>query len=172
MIKRIFQSIIGFTLIEMLVVISLLGLISTIAVGFLFTSLMGSNKAEVTKEVRQNGAYALSVMETFIISSRFVECGPSENNIRVIDIRGNETSFFCIEGKIASQSASFESPYYLTSDKVKASSCTFSCLESPGKPLSVKISFILSQSGDLESLRANEKSSQVFETTVIARNLD
>lgn len=156
----------GFTLLEILVVISLIGLISVTASGFLIVSLRSSSKANIVKEVRQSGSYALSVMEGLILTSVSVGCTPP-HTINVKDKDGYLTSFACNEeGTISSSSANLTS----TNLTVAKNSCNFSCVARPGFPTKVHIEFVL-QKGDSDS-KPSEGASVKFETEVLSRNLD
>lgn len=152
----------GFSLVEMMVVVSILGVIGVIASGFLFTSLQSSGKSEVVKEIRQNGAYAISIIEGLVRSASSIEnCSASALTINSFD--GGQTTFNCDGGRIASNSS------YLTGESVSVSACTFSCTSELGLPPSVSISFTVSQPS-AESLRAVEKASETFQTVVNLRN--
>lgn len=154
----------GFSLIEMIVVMTILGLVAVIASGFLLTSMMAGNKSEITKEVRQNGDYAISVMETLILSSRSVGCTANGTGVNVTDLEGNTTTFLCEGTKITSNSAS------LTGSNVAVSNCQFTCEAEFGKPTAVGIGFSVSQAGT--NLRAAEKASMSFSSKVITKNVD
>ncbi|HUV72185.1 MAG TPA: type II secretion system protein [Clostridia bacterium] len=154
----------GFSLIEMIVVITILGLVAVIASGFLLTTMMAGSKAEATKEVRQNGDYAISVMETLILSSRSVGCTAGQSGINVTDLEGNMTTFLCQGTKITSNSAS------LTGSNVAVSNCQFTCETDLGIPTAVGIGFSVSQAGT--NLRAAEKATMSFSTKVITKNVD
>lgn len=162
----------GFTFIEMIVAISILGIVALIGTGFLLTSLSSSGKAEINKEVRQNGNFALSTMEGLIISSKSVSC-PTADEIDVIDTNGQLTQFICYDSapdyKISSVSASFLPPitYILTADNVAVTDCSFICTTTAGSPTNVRISFIVSQK---TGSRPNEKASVSFQTQVNTRN--
>ena len=157
----------GFTLIEMLVVVSLIGLVAVTASGFLLVSLVSSEKATVIKEIRQSGNYALSVMEGMILTSVSVGCtAPSVVNVR--DKDQNLTSFVCQEGAgISSSSASLVN---LTSADVVVSGCNFYCSVEPGIPSKVHLEFVI-QKGTAGS-RPGERASAKFETEVLNKNLD
>jgi len=157
----------GFTVIEMIVTLSILALIIVIASGFLFSTISGGNKVEATKEVRQNGSLALSVMEKMILTSRLVSCPVAGNGkeILVQDQDGFSTSFVCDEtgGKISSNSA------VLTGSNVFVSGCSFACTSEVGRPVKVSIGFTVSQR-NASGLKPSEKSSMVFQTEVVAKN--
>lgn len=152
----------GFSLIEMLIVISVLGLFSLIGSNLLFGTLFGSSKSEVLKEVRQNGEYALRVMEETIKTSvGLISCSPSsvvvkgKNNLR--------TNFSLKEGRIASNSS------YLTNNKVKIENFEFDCSEvKPGLPPKIGISFVVSQAQ--KTNRPEKKARMSFSSWVTMRN--
>lgn len=148
---------------EMIVVISLLGIVGVIVSGFLIATMKANSKAEITKEVRQNGDYALSVMQGMILNSLSVSC-PNPTTIRVTDLGNQLTDFVCntTEGKISSNSAR------LTGTNILVKSCNFSCSLSPGKPTRVTIDFIIGNKGT--GLRPEEKSSVNFKSEVMTRN--
>lgn len=145
----------GFTLIEILMVVFLLGIVVVIGSNLFFSILKGASKAEITKEVKQNGDYAMNVMERMIRNAQSANCDGGVTIINPVDRR--TTIFFCDGTRIASNSG-----VYLTSDNVSASNCSFSC---QGKePEVVTISFDLSQKGT--TARPEEKAQIHFQTTV------
>jgi len=74
--KRSANSPTGFTLIEILMVVFLLGIIVVIGSNLFFSILKGASKAEITKEVKQNGDYAMNVMERHLRNANSIEsCG-------------------------------------------------------------------------------------------------
>lgn len=62
----------GYTIIELLAVISILVVMSGIIVSILYSTLRGSSKTKITSEVTQNGSYVLSVVNKTINDSRSV----------------------------------------------------------------------------------------------------
>ena len=168
----------GFTLIEILVVVGILGIIAVVASNVFFTTLRSSGKTKVLTTVKQNGDYALSVMERMIRDSQEVMtnsdgqyCVAGMKKIKVKKLDGTELEFVCPEeeeagttnSRIASNSA------HLTSSEVKVDSCSFDC-ESKGQfyPKTVTINFTLSQSA--VTSRPEEQASVNFTTTVSVRN--
>lgn len=168
----------GFTLIEILVVIGLLGIIVAIGSNMFFTTLRSSGKSKTLTRVKQNGDYALSTIERLIRDSEKVItnsdgslCEASMNKIKVKRIDGSEIEFECLDegiatGYIASTSAVRAR---LTSDEVKLDSCSFDC-SSQGEfyPQIVSIDFTLSQAA--VTTRLEEQASVNFKTTVNTRN--
>ncbi|MCX6726103.1 MAG: type II secretion system protein [Candidatus Shapirobacteria bacterium] len=167
----------GFTMIEILVVIGILGIIAVIGSNMFFTTLKASNKTKVLATVKQNGDYALSVMGRMIRDSQKVItnsetpnkiCEIGMNKIKVKRLDGSEIEFSCdqegtVNGNIASNSAR------LTSSEVKVDSCSFDC-STKGEfyPQSVVISFTLSQA--TVTTRVEEQALVNFKTTISVRN--
>lgn len=162
----------GFTLVEMMLSIGIIVLLSVMVSGFLFSLLSSSAKTEVVQEVRQNGAYALSVMERMLINSLAItsDCiGADASLISFDNYDGGKTTFACEEAKISSASGDLVPiRVFLTNSNVKVSGCNFVCSSQPGKPAMVTINFNVSQK--TEGGRANEKLSLDFNTVVTLKN--
>lgn len=160
----------GFTMIEILVVVGILGVIAVIGSNMFFTTLRASNKTKVLAVIKQNGNYALSIMERIIRDSQEVvaNCGVGMKKIKVKRLDGSETEFSCnqegtVNGNIASNSAR------LTSSEVKVDSCSFGCsTQGEFYPQNVVINFTLSQA--VVTTRVEEQASVNFKTTVSLRN--
>lgn len=152
----------GFTLIEVLVVIFLLGVVMAIGVNLFFSILKGGSKAEIVKEVKQNGDYAISVMERMTRNAQSASCSDS-SSVTIKNPDGWTTTFVCEDGRIASNSGT-----YLTSESVTATGCTFSC--GGTTPEVVTISFTLSQKGT--PVRVEERATANFQTKVSLRTYE
>lgn len=175
----------GFTLIEILVVVGILAIIAVIASNIFFTTLRSSGKTKVLTKVKENGDYALSVMERLVRDSQEVVtntdnkiCESGMNYIKLKRQDGSMMEFGCLEegtanGRIASNSAR------LTSSEVKVDTCVFDCscpaaypnCTSEGTkfyPKTVTIKFTLSQAA--ATVRPEEEASVNFQTTVSTRN--
>ena len=175
----------GFTLIEILVVVGILGIIAVVASNVFFTTLRSSGKTKVLTKVKENGDYALSVMERMIRDSQEVVtntdnkiCESGMNYLKFKRADGSTIEFGCLEegtanGRIASNSAR------LTSSEVKVDSCSFDCscpaafpnCTSEGTkfyPKTVTIKFTLSQFG--ATVRPEEQATINFQTTISTRN--
>lgn len=163
----------GFTLIETLIVVFLIGIVLVAGGNIFFGIMKGSSKAEAEKEVKQNGAYALAVMERMIRNSRRVMvCDTDSLEIENLDY-GLTTFHQLGENRIASSSA--EGDLYLTAENVEVSSLTFSCIYDP--PSSsypedlrrIGINFVLSPRGG--TVEAPETFAEIeFQTSVSLRN--
>jgi len=161
----------GFTLIELLVVVAIMGTVGVMVSNLFFQTLKGSTKAELLKTVKQEGDYAISLMERTIRNAKAVESacvvgGSVVSSITVTNQDDTSTSFECDAGntKITLDGSD------LTSSAVVVSGCNsfITCTRSGSTPPIVKISFSLSQAGS--STRPEEQASVDFQTTVSLRN--
>ena len=165
----------GFTLIEILVVIGLLGIIVAVGSNMFFTTLKSSTKSKILTVVKQNGDYALTIMERLIrdsekviVNSDGVLCEAGMNKLKVKRLDGSEIEFTC-EGEGTAGSLIASNSARLTSPEVKIDNCSFDCF-SQGEfyPQIVKINFTLSQLA--ETIRVEEQAIIDFEATVTTRN--
>jgi prepilin-type N-terminal cleavage/methylation domain-containing protein len=161
----------GFTLIEMIVVVGILGIIAVVGSGTFFSILRGSTKTKTLQTVKQNGDYAISVMERMIRNARVLINPTADSTVSSITIKnpdGGTTTFSCggNPATIASNGAS------LLSNEVKVNDCNniFNVsVGQPGiKPPVVKINFSLSPVASLG--RSEERAEVNFQTTVTLRN--
>lgn len=149
----------GYTLVEILLVVTIFSLIAGILSVILSTAMRSSTKAEATKEIRQNGEYALTVVEGLVLNARSLNC--EGGKLKVIDVLGGETVISCENGRMASNSA------YLTSSGVSVSDCSFECEPDGQEAQAVKISFSVNTKGGLSSF---DTSSVQFSTRVTLAN--
>src|SRR5581483_2454097 len=105
----------GFTILELLVVISIMVIIGSLISGILFSTLRGTNKTKITNAVSQNGNYAMSVMTDIIRSSTNVVSGGATcasasptpaQTIALSRLDGGITTLSCTGNTVASVSAS------------------------------------------------------------------
>jgi len=164
----------GFTLIEILVVIGVLAIIVVVGSTSFFNLLKGSTKTRTASLVKQNGDYALAVMERMIRSGKIIEnteVPPQEcesggmSKIKILNPDGGETEFSCEGDAISSNSATLISSQV----KVANGNCSFNCQRTNiFEPDVVTINFTLQAQ---EDVRPEEKVSIVFKTTVVLRNI-
>lgn len=162
----------GFTLIETLVSLGILALLVVVATSLFFSVLKAASKSRATQAVKQNGGYAIAVMERMIRSAKQV-VGCDSDHVRIKSSDEEETNFhFCGDPDflIASESGTLTcSDARLTGDDVQLVEGSFSCL--PGdsvKPYIVGISFSLRR-GEA-SARPEEQAVVSFQTSVSLRN--
>lgn len=152
----------GFTLIEMLVAVAILGTVGLISTQIFFTTLRGASKSDIIREVKQNGDYALTGMERMIRNAVSVtSCFASSLTIKNPD--NNTTTFSLTSGQIASNGASLTNNLKVT----VTSSSLFTCTLIAGKPDVVNISFTVAQKD--AAAGAEETSTMNFQTTVSLR---
>ena len=179
----------GFTLVELLAVIMVLGVIGGVVGGILISSLIGTNKTNSLESVRQNGNYALSQISKSIEFSRSFE-GVSSNNltyitdctqplgvsptptpvpysyIKITSADGNETVFSCSSSTISSNSASL-----VNGSTIVVSSCSFTCSQDDlVVPPTIGINFTLSDRKGGSFVQ--NTTSVSFQTSVTLRNLN
>jgi len=161
----------GFTLIEIIVVVGILGIIMIMGSNLFFSILRGSTKTKILQLVKQNGDYAISVMGRMIRNARSVS--GSGSSITIVNPDGRPTTFSCSDldangaNEISSNSAR------LINDEVKViNNCSnvFSVIagEVGTRPDVVTINFTLSQAG--VTTRPEERASVNFQTTISLRN--
>jgi len=168
----------GFTLVELLAVITITGVVSTLMFGILFTTLKGADKSESVSKLQENGNFALSQMSRM---ARYaiklqdpdtcysgVSGSPvTSSEITILNADNRSTTFACDEtaGTISSNSANL-----LDSSTVSMTECSFSCSQATAYDLpSLTISFTLNKQGT-NALVENNSPVQ-FQTTVTLRNV-
>lgn len=160
----------GFSLLEVMIATAVLALIAVVGSNSFFSILRGSNKSKNLQLVKQNGDYALSVMERMIRNAREIiepDLEGYTNFLIILNPDGGETTFSCESEKITSNSAS------LISEETKiTSNCGEFFNVMPGKPglkpTTVEIKFILGLKE--ENIPLQEKVELPFNTAVTLRN--
>lgn len=172
----------GFSLVELLVGVGIVGIIGVLVVQVFFSTLRSNSKTEIRKEVKQNGDLALETMARLIQGAREVNSscsssGTTTTELVLVDTNGETMTFGCIlDGsvtRLASTSGTVSE--YLTSKSVSlgGSACanstiSFTCRGVGGAPPRITISFTLSQVGQAGS--QFEQSSSSFQSSVSLRN--
>jgi prepilin-type N-terminal cleavage/methylation domain-containing protein len=117
----------GFSLLEILVVVTVFSILAILTTQAVLLTLRGSKKSESLTKVRGNIDYSLAVIERNIRNAESIEeCpNPDPSTISYLDENGVSTSFSCASdaegGYIASASGR------LTSSEVDVTSCSFVC---------------------------------------------
>jgi prepilin-type N-terminal cleavage/methylation domain-containing protein len=134
---RFHQSQSGFTLIEILVVVSLSVIITLAAAGLFFTTLISNSKKNVLTTIRDEGDYALSQMEFLLRNAVSLTANPTSptdpvcaTGMSTISLKSADngiTTLSVQNSKIASQSAAVGTPVYLTSTATQLSNLSFNC---------------------------------------------
>lgn len=171
----------GFSLLELLVSISIIAVLGTVISQVLFTTLRTNTKTEILKEVKQNGDIALETIQRLIqgarsVSSTCSDTGTTATSLAIVDRNGETITFSCVlDGtatRIASTSAS--GTEYLTNKTVTlgetcvGTSLQFVCTGGGSAPPSIQISFQLTQTG---TPGAQYEQGQIqFQSSVSLRN--
>ena len=167
----------GYSFVEILVTVALLGII---VVGFsrlFMASLIGEKKARNLEEVKQNGNYALTVMAEMIRNAQSVEnCAGLASSLTILNQDGETTDFICDNSSGTHQIAS-NSANLIANDQIRIedTDCNiFNCQLGDGKPDLVKINFTLSKgvAGDPGDYAGDPREyvSQNFQTSVSLRS--
>jgi len=172
----------GYTIIEMLAVVSILVVITGIITSILYSTLRQSSKVKITTDVAQNGQYATSVLRSIITDSRDItqidgsaisDCTANPSGVSSITLKrldGGSTVIACTGNTIASNSASLiNNQVPANNQPLKVQSCTFACSQLVNDPYSVPrvdISFSVS---DLNTGQFETKSSATFSVSTSLR---
>lgn len=155
----------GFSLVEILVVLTLLGLVAVIAGQGFFSVLKGSSKSDVTIRVRESGNYALSLMERKLHSAVKISCIDSGQNgsrtVKYTDANGTVSQFSCQNSTIT------DGPTSILPADVIISECYFVCMTYGGTD-SVKVNVTFTQAA--VTSRPEEAISVPLQTQIRLRN--
>jgi|GEM_PF-2385266 len=169
----------GFTLIETLVVIAVLGLLMVAVTNILMNSFRAKARVSIADVVQQDGSVILSELKNSIVTATGVGMSCVTNGIDagtsmtlVSNQDGGVTTLLCVEGvKIASESAngSFE----LTSTNTRVTGCNNFARcdyfpDSTDRIEKVNFSFVLS-SGDT-GVSTEKTVNRTFTSGVVVRN--
>lgn len=150
----------GFSLFEILVVMTLFVLIVAVSNQALFASFRGQNKSEATTTVKQNANFVVSYMQNALHTAQGVStCTASA--ITYFDNNGGQKTFTCANGQINQSGA------VISTQEVTVSNCNFSCVQEGGKK-TINLNMTFDQAGT--NLRAEEKSTYQVQTQVRLRN--
>lgn len=181
---RYMKSDLGYSLIEVLLVITIVGAIVILLTQSLISTTRISTKVEVTNTVKQSGDFAIRILEQHMMTSKQIasSCnGNASPTLSTVDINGRVSTFQCAfdtsnnVNRIASVSGS--TTLFLTPENVTLGgancndsdmSLLFVCTSTPGRPNVTRIQFSLSQAG--LPVDQFERGSISFQTTVSARN--
>ncbi len=166
----------GFTLIELMIVTSLMVILSLTVSAMFMTFLVTNARTNTKNTLKIEGSYALSQMEFLLRNSyQVVEnsdtqiCQASMDKIKLESLDGGQTEFF-LELNGTSTKIASNSGMYITSDEVEAENLQFSCTESVSGGRSVKIDFDLNKVIPSVNNTSAEESTQHFSTIVSLRN--
>lgn len=154
----------GFTLIEILVAVTLMVVIMTIGSTVLISLLRATAKAKIMTTAQQSGNYALEVMERMIRNARQVE-NRSGGGVIIVNPDKGKSCFYCDTNSIASASSeTCNNPLPLTNTQILTiDSCGINYANKV-----VTISYTLTQIP--QNVRPEDQVSLNFQTSVTSRN--
>lgn len=169
----------GFTLVELLVAVALVGVISVVASNSFFTLLRSTAKSDNLKDIKQNGDYALSVLETKIRNAANIyevttPCdGTARASLVLVNQDATRTTIACATGRIQETTGAITNSL-TSSNVVVPQSCALSqfsiaCSLNPTTlTKNVQINFNLTLSS--AAVSASEQVQQSFGTQIQLRN--
>lgn len=167
----------GFTLIEILIVVSLLGIIMIAITQLLAGVLTGSAKANASQMVKENGQFAISTIERSLRNAASVSACNTVLNYSVIDDSAGTPVTTSYQYSLDStptrlkltQTVAAGTPIvsYLTNADLNVN--TFSCVPSPSAPGQPAVYKILLTISKPNSSIEQSIVQQTFETTVSLR---
>ena len=158
----------GFTLIELILAMSVFAVTLPVVFGLFFLNLQTRTKVLILQQVKRNGDDALAIIDGMVHTRGYSIY--SDQAMTIKDPAGTQFYFALDNGKIASYSASMSpNPAYLTNSKVEVSSFSISCERSATfSPPLVSISFVVSQLGS--PVRHEERASLNYQTKTKLQN--
>lgn len=159
----------GFSLIEMLVVLSVFSVLIVVVTQTLTISLRGSKKSESASTSRENAQYAVNVMDRLLKNARSLTCTTSTGSrLNYVDEYGNAAYFACVTSGTDTYIASNSSSQRLTSNAVRITNCTavFTCTKSANRLDATDITIVAS-----DAKNSGVDGSQVtISTKILLRN--
>jgi len=159
--------VLGYSLIELLIVLSIFSILVMVATQTLVISLQNASKSESISKVKENVEYAMTVMERQLRNAReIVACpNPSTDAIEYLTYEGVTTGFACIntgtDGYIASGDTR------LTNENISVTSCSIRCVFTPGAAPYVNIQI---EAEDKDTFSGSAKNPIYTETQVLLRS--
>lgn len=174
----------GFTLIEILIAVALIGVIGTIVTQVFFLGFKSQAKSEMLKEIKQNGDYTITVIEGMVRNASDIipvptgKCNNNSDAFSIINSDGYMTTFIYSNNKIASISSKLPPPEItptgvpLTGNRVSIASCIFRvvCPDPPVSPKYVFLSFTILPYGSSLTPTPGNITTLDYQTTVGLRN--
>ncbi len=173
----------GFTLVELLVVIGIFAVLTSVIFSILVTVLRGSKKAESIVSVRRVGDHAV---EQIIKQMRFAKslnfpspyggtapacsgAGTTVQTLRITNSDLTQSVFSCPASSTAPNSITRNGSDLTNRSEVVVSACSFQCRQNLSSPPTIRINFTLSK---INSLNLPEGDTDItFQSSVTLRNV-
>ncbi|MBI4029223.1 MAG: prepilin-type N-terminal cleavage/methylation domain-containing protein [Candidatus Blackburnbacteria bacterium] len=158
----------GFTLVELLVVITIFAIMLLVVNQLLFATFRGVSKSEAQDKVKRQGEQAMAVVEREVRNARTIfTCTGATVTFQNPD--GSTGSFSCTN--IGSGSGSLASERgALTANDVDVVACSISCEQINGVDKVVVINTTFAAKGTAQVLRAEEKGTISLQSRINLRN--
>lgn len=160
----------GFTLIEMLVVVAIVGVVATISTQIVLSLIRSNNKTNVQNEVKQNGSYTIDLIERDVRAAT-AAISTDSTNLTLTSQDGSTVAYTC--GVKSSGNNGFirrNSNPLLNTDLnsgVAVGSCSFVIAPSTNPQL-ITVDFTLTQAAN-SATRSDLTVTQNFHTSVSLR---
>ena len=142
----------GFTLIEMIIYIAILGLVITSFTSFVYSVTRTRSKAVAIEEVSSNGRVALNIIKQSMRSSDDVVT-PTEGNVDTsltLDMPGTvDNSLYSVSGGILYETIGANPSVAVTTNDVIVSNLQFTNVTKPGKKENIQVSFTVTYANPL-----------------------
>lgn len=174
-----FEIAYGFTLIEVIVVIGVFVILSTIILSILVTIIRGSKKSDSVVSVRQDGEHAMDQIVRVLRFAKSLDpattCdGATQlNNITITAVDLSQNTFTC--PATSANPIKMNNTTNLTNSNISqvvvtpVNSCYFVCTQNTGRPPTIRINFNLSKVNSNGVLEGN--TTIPFQSSVILRNI-
>jgi prepilin-type N-terminal cleavage/methylation domain-containing protein len=153
---------VGFTLMELIIVIAVLGIIAVSATTLFYRSIRTTNKSDSITESDKNAQFALTIIERFVRNARKVvaigggDCPGTSDNLTLLADDNAQVQFSLVDGRIASNSS------FLTTPSVTIQNLVFTCTRTEGLNDQITVSFDV-----IHTTTANDVTTQKTYTKII-----
>lgn len=127
----------AFTLLEIVVVITIMGVIGLVSTTLFFRNIRSTNRSDSTSEASQNAQVVLQVVDRFVRNARKVTstCPTTSSSISLLASDDLEVTFSLTNNRVASNGA------FLTSPSVTVENLQFVCERTDGIADNITVSF-------------------------------
>lgn len=175
----------GFTLIELIVVISIVAVIAALVTGVLFSALRGSSKTNVLADVKENGNYVLSVIGRTLRFAKSFEgvstdgtvfttscaAGTKYKAVKITSFDSGDIEFSCTETTITSNGTPLLNASLVVLNQSIPQSldrCSFTCIQNGSDYPTIGVQFLLTDRNT--STLVENKAALFFQSSVTLRN--
>lgn len=171
----------GFTIIELITVVSITAIISIISVAVLVNSQVRGTRSTTINRVRSEGAFILDRTAFLLRNARYLEenqngetCQSAMDAIRLRTAEGGLVEIYTTDDfRIASNSGTVitDPPAsYLSSQSIQVDSLTFTCEQAPEQSGAIVVINLTISTGNPDTLSAESYYQETFTTQVYVRS--